>query len=246
MLSHTNCALKSSVAALSPVQSADLKTAFRRIWYNIYCMSFVQGDEENREPRVRLESPPAYSRDWDALLNVYNVRELPVLPADGDPGSESLPLGLKVLREFCLEAALGHALEVWFDFAPRSDPGVVDACWSSSEKGTTVVRLPGYLLMDGDDDLGIFGYLLRNLTDDGMFAIHVTEFRDAPGAFTGRPRSPSPQDAGPTEKPRFPGLLETATIRAFRVVLKGRIIPNDIVIQISPRFWHMPTGFEVG
>jgi len=207
-------------------------------------------DEEKRhDPDSRIDRFPVYTQDWDRLLNIYNVMELPVLPADGEPGSEKLPFGLIIIREFCLDAVNAYSLELWFDFAPNDGGGdVVDVCWSAGNKGTQAVRVPKAMVMAGDDELGIFGLLLSDLSDDGMFAVHVSEFRDAPGKHNpwdkrGRLVLPPPKEAQTDETP---GVIETVTIRAFHLALKGHTAPDDLAIQICPRSWHMPTGFEVG
>ncbi len=215
---------------------------------------------------------PDYKTDWDRLLNVYTIQELPILPADHEPGHDEIPVALKVLREIFLDAADSHALEVWFDYAPGRE-GVVDACYTPTGKGTSVIRIPESLFYDCADELGIFGFLYRELSDDGMFAIHVNHFRDRPvdNPFDKRGRIVQPvlppdhkeyeQQPGSVEFPlrdtmesvpdtseesKIPGITEVAIIRAYRISLKGRSIPEDLVIQICPRFWHMPTGFTVG
>ncbi len=205
-------------------------------------------DPEERDPGLGYVKLPTYDTKWDRDLNVYNIQELPVLPADGDPGCKDLPVGLIVLRELCLDAATAYSWEVWFDFASKKDEGFLDICWTPPSKGTQAVRLPSALLMQGDSDLGVFGPLLEMSAEDGMFAIHVNEFRDAPkkhNPFDKRGRLvPPPPEPEPEEE--TPGLVEMATIRAFRLSLKGHTAPDDLVIQICQRFWHMPTGFEVG
>jgi len=220
------------------------------ICYNYPAMTLSPDSEEFRDRPIRTGALPQYTLDWDRFLNFYNIMELPVLPADGDPAGEDLPLGLRIMRELCLDAANAYALEVWFDFAPNNaENGVVDACWSSESKGTQCVRLPKRLITDGDDDLGIFGFILRNLSDDGMFAIHVSEHNETPrkkhNPWDKHGRLVPPPPKADPEPPDAPGNVETVTIRAFRVALKGNTIPNDVVIQICPRFWHMPAGLEV-
>lgn len=197
---------------------------------------------------------PSFKQDWDRLLNVYNISELPVIPADGEPGSEEVPVGIKVLREFVLEAANSHASEVWFDFTPEKENSI-DACFTPSGKSTTILRMPKELFFGDNNEMGVFGFMLESLTDDGMFAIHESEFRDKPrhSPFDNRgrikqpttpPEAPLPNAASKREED-FPGVTEAVTIRAFRISLKGRLIPDDMVIQICPRFWHMPTGFSI-
>jgi len=212
----------------------------------------LEPEGESAEKRIGQFRIPQFTTDWDRLLNIYNIHELPVLPADGDVGSEDVPLGVKVLREFFLDAANAHASEIWFDFAPEADD-YIDACFTPIGKSTTALRIPRRLFFEADEELGIFGFLLDQLCEDGTFAIHVSEFRSRPAVqdpFDKRgrikqppipPDSPVPQ---PPE-PEFPGVTETVTIRAFRVSLKGRAVPDDLVIQICPRFWHMPTGFTI-
>jgi hypothetical protein len=215
-------------------------------------MEGVSNREERDDFAPNTDGLPGFRQDWDRDLGLYNITELPVLPADGDPGSEKFPFGLRILRELCLDAANSHSPELWFDFAPNRADGkdLIDACWSSTSEGTQCVRMPKSVLLEGDDELGVFGNLLRDLADDGMFAIHVSEFRDSVvsmhNLWDKHGRLMSPQERISPGKPDVPGVLETVTIRAFRVALKGNSIPNDIVIQVCPRFWHMPTGFEVG
>jgi hypothetical protein len=211
-------------------------------------MTGYSDSESQFSPDTGAGHIPIYSPDWDRLLTIYNVMELPAIPADGDPGSEKLPFGLKILREFCLDAANAYSLELWFDFSSDSDKGdTVDACWTPGNKGTQAVRMPRSVLMEGDGELGVFGYLLSNLSDHGMFAVYVSEFRDAPGKHNPWDKHgrlvPPPKDEEPETTP---GVIETVTIRAFCLALKGHVIPNDLVIQICPRFWSMPSGFEVG
>jgi hypothetical protein len=204
---------------------------------------------------------PLFSNDWDRYLNVYNIQELPLIAADGDPGSEVIPVGIKVLREFLLEAANKYASEVWFDFNPGVD-NMIDVCYSTSGKGTSAVRIPKSLLFNLENVYGIFGILLEMSGEEGMFAIHVNEFRDTPSKkrdpFDKRGRiiqppvppgvdSPFRNSAPLSEEDQYglPGIAETVTIRAFRICLKGHEIPQDMVIQICPRFWYMPTGFTM-
>jgi len=212
-------------------------------------------ESDSYDPRLGATGIPTFTQDWDRLLNVYNISELPVIPADGDPGCEIIPVGIKVLREFFLEAANAHASEVWFDFAPGGE-GSIDACFTPSGRSTTVLRLPGQLFFSEDNEMGVFAFLLDSLTDDGMFAIHVSEFRDKPkrNPFDKRgriiqpttpPDSPLPNASDINEDDELPGVTESVTIRAFRISLKGRLIPDDMVVQICPRFWHMPTGFTI-
>jgi len=241
-------------------------------------MSIFRDPHDPYDPDYNEPTPggpdefPGYKTDWDRLLNVYTIQELPVLYSDDEPGHEEIPIALKVLREIFLDAADSHALEVWFDFAPGRE-GVVDACYTPVGKGTSAIRIPKSLFYETDDDLGIFGFLFRRLSDDGMFAIHVNEFRDRPvnNPFDKRGRIVQPplppdhdkytqlSDVPPfsrqeeipvqpesTVESEVPGVTEVAIIRAFRISLKGRNVPEDLVIQICPRFWHMPTGFTVG
>ena len=213
-------------------------------------MVYGPDSEGSFNPASEYCDLPAYNHTWDRDLNVYTIQEVPVLPADGDPGSEDLPIALKLLREFCLEAASSYAWEVWFNFAPEGDGESFEACWNPPSKGTLSIRLPRSLFIQGEDDLGVFGTLLRTISDHGIFAIHASEFRDAPPArhkpFDERGRLVPPPEKPPAEEPDTPGLVETVTIHAFRLSLKGHTVPDDLVIQICPRFWHMPTGFEVG
>jgi hypothetical protein len=209
------------------------------------------GEEQSWIRAVRI---PPYSQDWDRLINVYNIQELPALPADGDPGSEDTPLSVRVIREFFLDAANSFALEIWFDFAPDV-PEAIDACFCPHGKAKTAIRIPKSLFFEKDEEYGVLGYLLENIADDGMFAIHVTEFKDKPkySPFDNRGRiiqPPTPPESGdvlhPPEEDEIPGVTETVTIRVYRISLKGHTIPEDLVVQICPRFWHMPTGFQVG
>jgi hypothetical protein len=207
-------------------------------------------DRDRNEKDRRLDNLrfPQYNTTWDRDLNVYNIHEVPVLPADGDPSSEDIPIGLLILREFCMDAANAFAWEVWFDFAPDEAAGFLDACWTPPGKGTQVVRLPRGILMDDASELGVFSTLFEKSAEDGIFAIHQNEFRDAPKKHNpwdkrGRLVPPPPMPEPPDE---IPGVMETVTIRVFRLCIKGHAAPEDLVIQICPRFWHMPTGFEVG
>jgi hypothetical protein len=185
---------------------------------------------------------PEYTPDWDRWLNVYNIIELPEIPPDGDSRSENLPVSIKILRQLFLDAASKFATEVWFDFEPDISENewgrgaFVDACYSHYGKGIHAVRMPQKFFFQDDSELGIFRYLLEDLSDDGMFKIQTNEFKDIPVK----------QDPdGSTDGSVFPGLAETIIIRAFRVSLKGHEAPQDLVIQICPRFWHMPTGFRM-
>jgi len=201
---------------------------------------------------------PEFNTDWDRLLNVYTIQELPVIPSDSEPESEIIPIGLKVLREFFLDAADSLASEIWFDFAPECKD-VVDACYTPIGKGTSAIRIPRSLFFEPDEELGLFAFLFDNLSDGGMFAIHVNQVRTRPsgqdGPFDKRGRiiQPTrPPDAGGimpdgNEKPEdgIPQVTEVATIRAYRVSLKGRTIPEDVVVQICPRFWYIPTGIQI-
>jgi hypothetical protein len=213
----------------------------------------THGAKSDRQsnPPDRPGTLPLYAESWDRDLNIYNVLETPMLPADGEPGAENLPVGLRILREFCLDAAAAFALELWFDFAPDGAGGMVDVCWSSERKGTSVVRIPRSLLLEGDDELGIFGALLSDHSDFGIFAVSVGEFNDLPRNkhnpwdSHGRLVPPPPEPDEPIAN-ETPGFLETLTIRAFHLALKGHKAPEDFVIQICPRFWHMPTGLQVG
>lgn len=213
-------------------------------------MALDPESDKSGRPASGESELPDYNHTWDRDLSVYTIQELPVLPADGDPGSENIPLALKLLREFCLEAASSYAWEVWFNFAPEGDGDVFEACWNPPSKGTLSIRLPKALFEEGEDDLGVFGFLLRSISDQGMFAIHASEFHDAPPArhkpFDERGRLVPPPEEPPQNEPDTPGLVETVTIHAFRLSLKGHTVPDDLVIQICPRFWHMPTGFEMG
>ena len=97
----------------------------------IILMEGVSDREERDDARPPESEFPVYRQDWDRDLGLYNITELPSIPADGDPGSEKLPFGVKIIREFCLDAANSHAMELWFDFAPNRANGkdLVDACW---------------------------------------------------------------------------------------------------------------------
>ncbi len=194
-----------------------------------------------------------FATDWDRLLNVYTIQELPNIPADGDPGSESVPLSIKVIREFLLEAAGRFATEIWFDYSPGNDD-TIDACYNPSGEGTVILEIPRHVFFLDDEEIGIFGPLLNGMAVDGKFAIHVSEFRDKPkrdpfdsrGRIIQPPVAPLSREMIEEEKHETPGVTETLTIRAFQVSLKGHEVPGDLVIQICPRFWHMPSGFQVG
>ena len=205
-------------------------------------------DPGEHDPQLGSLKLPGYNTTWDRDLNIYNILEFPVLPGDGEPGSEGIPVGLVLLREFCADAAGLYSWEVWFDFSPDAGPEFIDVAWTPPGKGTQTVRLPRAILFDGDDEIGVFSKLLELADDDGVFTIHISEFRDAPGKHNpwdkrGRivPRRTEPED-----EDEVPGIVETVTIRAFRLSVKGHTAPEDFVIQICPRFWHMPSGFEVG
>ncbi len=212
----------------------------------------LEPESDSSERRIGAFGIPRFATDWDRLLNVYNIQELPVLPADGDPGSEEVPIGVKVLREFFLDAASSHASEIWFDFSPE-DEDAVDVCFTPVGKSTTALRIPKSLFFRDDKEMGIFGFLMDRFSDDGMFAISESEFRDKPktSPFDRRGRiiqPTTPPDAvnRREETPdTMPGLNEVVIIRAFRVSLKGHSIPEDLVVQICPRFWHMPTGLTI-
>ncbi|HDS29883.1 MAG TPA: hypothetical protein ENN67_02440 [Firmicutes bacterium] len=208
----------------------------------------LESDSNKKKSEVGGSIYPDYNTTWDRDLNVYNISEIPILPSEVDDGDIDLPIGLYILREFCVDAANAFAWEIWFDFEPHDAEGSIDACWSPPGKGTQIVRLPKSLLFDGRDELGIFSILFDKAAEDGIFAIHQSEFRDAPKKHNpwdkkGRLVPPPPEPDPPDE---VPGMVETVTIRAFRLSLKGHSAPQDFVIQICPRFWHMPTGFEVG
>jgi len=210
--------------------------------------------------RAGASRVPLYTTDWDRLLTIYNIQELPIIPADGDPGSEGIPVGVKVMREFLLDAAGTYASEIWFNFGPDGES--IEVCYSPPGKGTIAVQVPRALFFKDDEEYGILGFLMDRFTDDGMFAIHASEFKDTPPSLMKRspfdkrgriiqpttpPDPPDPPDPPPSEtENEIPGITETVTIRAFRISLKGRTVPDDLVIQICPRFWHMPTGFQVG
>jgi len=221
-----------------------------------------------------------WTSDWDRGLNVYTIGELPSIPSDTASGGDAVPVSIRIMREFFLGAASAYAPEIWFEFgSPHVDGAnrnekVVNACYSAHGRGTTALKIPCELFFRDDMELGIFGVLRNRFSNDGMFAIHVSEFRDKPkyDPFDSRgrvrqpvlpPDHPDHPDHSRSELPEiknlrkdivqetddtdsFPGVREVVTIRAFRVSLKGNSIPDDLVVQICPRFWHMPTGFEVG
>jgi len=235
------------------------------VWYNVNVMTDFES-EKSPGRRIDLAEIPGYSNDWDRFLSVYNIQELPSIPPDGEPGSETMPLSLKVLREFFITAANDFAMEIWFDFAPeekasddsersQASEGAVDVCYAPHGRGTTAIRIPDTLFFREYPELGIFRWLLANSDEAGMFAIYSSEFKDKPrhDPFDKRGRLVPPPDFTPSgnstdreDEPDVPGVTEVAIIRAFRISLKGHEIPNDLVIQICPRFWHMPTGFSVG
>jgi len=225
-----------------------------------------------QERKGELYNFQPWAVDWDRYLNVYNITELPSIPLDADAEDETIPIAIQVMREYFLNAARKFASEVWFDFEPSAaGGGFINACYSVPGKITTALLIPKDLFYQDDNQLGIFGTLYDQYTDEGMFSIHISKFEDKPkyDPFDRRGRiiqpvlPPDHPDHDPSGFPsedhglktrssctededEFPGLREVVTIHAFRVSLKGRTVPDDLVVQVCPRFWYMPTGFEVG